>query len=84
MTGMAALATVAARLQERDRRLDQAAAAYKARLQLVAALSTTTLAWAQAHRDLADAVLQKRRVDVAELLRTVGELQALSKKVSEL
>lgn len=77
-------ATVAARLQERDRQLDAAAAGYKARLQLVAALAGATRSWAQNHRDLAAAVRDRRKVDVAEIQRTVTELRALARKVSEL
>lgn len=76
--------TVAASLETRDRKLDQAAAAYKTRLQLVNALSAATLAWAQAHRDLATAVREKRKVSVGELQNTIVELKALAKKVSEL
>lgn len=79
-----ALATVRARLAERDRRLAEAATAHKARLQLLNALSAATLTWAQAHRDLAAAVREKRKVSVAELQTTVADLKALAKKVSEL
>jgi hypothetical protein len=77
-------ARVAAALAERDRKLDQAAAAYKARLALLNALSSATLAWAQAHRDLAVAVREKRKVSVTELLATIDELKALTRKVREL
>lgn len=77
-------AQVAAALAERDRKLDQAAAAYKTRLALLNALSSATLAWAQAHRDLAVAVREKRQVSVTELLATIDELKALTRKVREL
>lgn len=77
-------AVVAAVLQERDRKLEAAAAAYKARLQLIDAVSNATMSWAQAHRDLAAAVRDKRKVSVAELEATITELKALVKKVREL
>lgn len=79
-----AVATLRSRLAERDRRIAAASAAYKARLQLLTALSAATASWAQAHRDLAVAVKQKRKVSVAELQTTITELKALSKKVSDL
>lgn len=78
------LANLRARLAERDRRLDEAASAHKARLQMLNALSTATVTWAQAHRDLAAAVRDKRQVSVANLQATVTELKTLAKKVSEL
>jgi len=71
-------------LQERDKKLDGAATAYKTRVQLIDALSDATTAWAQAHRDLAAAVKEKRKVNVAELEATVTELKALVKKVRDL
>ena len=77
-------ASVSASLEERDRKLDQAAAAYRARLQLINAMSVATLAWAQAHRDLATAIREKRKVSTTELTATVAELRDLSKKVSAL
>jgi hypothetical protein len=79
-----ALASVRARLAERDRRLVENATAHKARLQLLNALSAATTTWAHAHRDLAAAVKEKRKVSVAELQTTVADLKALAKKVSEL
>lgn len=79
-----ALASIRTRLVERDSRLAEAATAYKARLQLLNALSAATLTWAQSHRDLALAVKQKRKVTVAELQITITELKSLVKKVSEL
>jgi uncharacterized phage infection (PIP) family protein YhgE len=75
---------VAPRLKERDQKLDQASANYKARLQLINGLSTATLAWAAAHRDLADAIAQKRRVNTAELRETIAELRELIRKVRAL
>jgi len=78
------LATVAPRLKERDQKLDQAAAGYRARLQLINALSSSTVAWAAAHRDLASAIREKRRVNAAELQETVGDLRELVKKVRAL
>ena len=75
---------VAPRLKERDQKLDQAAANYKARLQLINGLSTATLAWAAAHRDLAAAIAQKRKVNVAELQETIAELRELIRKVRAL
>ncbi|WP_263772955.1 hypothetical protein [Propionivibrio soli] len=77
-------AVVSARLKERDQKRDQAAAAYKARLQLVNGLSTATLAWAAAHRDLAAAIKEKRKVSTAELQATIIELRELIKKVRAL
>lgn len=77
-------AEVAARLQERDRRLEQAANLFKTRMALLNALSSATLSWAQAHRDLAAAILAKRRVSVAELQSSIVELKRLTQKVSEL
>jgi hypothetical protein len=77
-------ANVAVRLKERDQKIDEAAAAYKARLQLVNALSTSTMAWAQAHRDLAAAIKEKRKVNAAELQETIVELKDLIKKVRAL
>lgn len=79
-----ALANLRSRLAERDRRIAAASAAYRARLQLLTALSAATVSWAQAHRDLAVAVKQKRKVSVAELQTTITELKALAKKVSDL
>ena len=79
-----ALASLRSRLAERDSLLAKASMAYKARLQLLNALSAATLTWAQSHRDLAVAVKQKRKVTVAELQATISELKSLSKKVSEL
>ena len=79
-----ALASLRTRLAERDRLLAEASMAYKARLQLLNALSAATLTWAQAHRDLAVAVKQKRKVTVAELQATITELKSHAKKVSEL
>ena len=74
-------AAVTLRLKERDHKIDQAADAYKSRLQLINALSTATRAWAAAHRDLASAVREKRKVNVAELQETISELKDLIKKV---
>jgi len=79
-----ALASLRSRLAERDRLLAEASMAYKARLQLLNALSAATITWAQSHRDLAVAVKQKRKVTVVELQATISELKSLSKKVSEL
>lgn len=79
-----ALASLRTRLAERDRLLAEASMAYKSRLQLLNALSAATLTWAQAHRDLAVAVKQKRKVTVPELQATITELKSLAKKVSEL
>ncbi|SFM56802.1 hypothetical protein [Variovorax sp. OV329] len=77
-------ASVADSLQERDRKLAAAAAAYRTRLRLVNAMSHATLTWAQAHRDLAAAIQQKRKVDASELQSTIVELRALARKVGEL
>lgn len=76
--------TVTARLKERDQKIDQAAAAYKARLQLVNALSTATIAWAAAHRDLASAIKERRKVNTGELQETIADLRELIKKVRAL
>jgi hypothetical protein len=77
-------AAALAGLKERDQKIDQATSAYRARLQLVTALSEATTTWAAAHRDLAAAVLEKRKVNVTELLETVAELKELVKKVRAL
>lgn len=77
-------ALVSARLLERDKRLQEAKAAYQARLQLINAMTDATAAWAQAHRDLAAAVRDKREVSVAELESTITELKDLIKKVRNL
>jgi hypothetical protein len=77
-------ANVATSLRERDHKIDQAAAAYKARLQLVNSLSTATVAWAAAHRDLSAAIREKRTVSVTELQETVIELKELIRKVRAL
>lgn len=75
---------VLARLKERDQKIDVAATAYKSRLQLVNALSTATHAWASAHRDLAAAVKEKRKVNATELQDTVADIKELIKKVRAL
>jgi len=77
-------AAAVASLKERDQKVEQATAAYRARLQLVAALSPATTAWAGAHRDLAAAVREKRKVTATELAETVVELRELAKKVRAL
>jgi hypothetical protein len=76
--------TALTRLKERDQKIDQAATAYKTRLQLLNSLSSTTSAWAAAHRDLAAAIRNKRKVSVGELQETISDLKALIKKVREL
>jgi hypothetical protein len=78
------LGTVSGKLKERDQKLDQAGASYRARLQLVNALSAATVAWAAAHRDLAGAIREKRQVSAAELQETIGDLKELTKKVRAL
>ncbi len=72
------------RLAERDLKLEQAAAAYRARLQLVNAMEVAVQSWADAHRDLARAVKEKRKVSVSELVETAAELRELTKKVRAL
>jgi hypothetical protein len=76
--------TVTPRLEERDRKIEQASAAYKARLQLVNALSSAITTWAAAHRDLAKAIKEKRKVTVAELQESLNDLKELIKKVEAL
>jgi hypothetical protein len=71
-------------VKERDQKIDQATAAYRARQQLLTALSDGTTTWALAHRDLAAAVREKRKVSVTELQETVVELKELVKKVRAL
>lgn len=71
-------------LRERDQKIDQAASAYRARQQLLTALSDATTTWALAHRDLAAAVRDKRKVSVTELAETVAELRDLVRKVRAL
>jgi hypothetical protein len=73
-----------ARLAERDQKLEQAAAAFKTRLQMINGLTTATNAWAAAHRDLAGAVRQKRKVNPAQLQETIADLKELIKKVRAL
>jgi hypothetical protein len=77
-------APVAASLKERDQKIEDAAAAYRARLQLVNALSAATVIWATAHRDLAVAIREKRKVSVSELQETVVALRDIVKKVRAL
>lgn len=76
--------SVSARLKERDQRIERVSAAYGARLQLVNALASSASAWAAAHRDLAAAIREKRKVTVTELRESVNELRDLIKKVREL
>jgi hypothetical protein len=71
-------------VKERDQKIDQATAAYRARQQLLSALSDGTTTWAVAHRDLAAAVREKRKVSVTELQETVVELKELVKRVRAL
>lgn len=75
---------VAPRLKERDQKVEQVSTAYKTRLQLVNALANSATAWAAAHRDLASAIREKRKVTVTELQETVTELKDLIKKVRAL
>jgi hypothetical protein len=77
-------ANVATSLRERDQKIDQATLAYRARLQLINALSNATVAWAAAHRDLSAAIREKRTVSAAELQETVIELKELIRKVRAL
>ncbi|MES2936435.1 MAG: hypothetical protein V4864_02060 [Pseudomonadota bacterium] len=65
----------------RQKAKDDVQAAYATRLALVNQLSLSVQAWAQAHRDLAQAVRDKRKVDVTTLLNTVQELRDLIRKV---
>lgn len=76
--------SVTQRIKERDRKIEQASSAYKARLQLVSALSTAITTWATAHRDLSNAIREKRKVTVTELQETVSDLKELIKKVRAL
>lgn len=78
------LDTVGSRLKSRDLKLEKAATDFKARAAVLSALNDSTIAWALAHRDLAAAIKEKRKVTVAELQRTVGELRDLVKKVRAL
>lgn len=73
--------SVDARLKERDKKIDVATQAYKTRLALVSALGASASSWAAAHRDLASAIREKRKVTVAELQETVAEIRDLIKKV---
>jgi hypothetical protein len=77
-------AAVSERLKERDQKIEKAAAAYRIRLQLINSMSTATIAWAAAHRDLAIAIKEKRKVSVAELNDTVIDLKDLIRKVRAL
>ncbi|MDO8653501.1 MAG: hypothetical protein Q7R66_15060 [Undibacterium sp.] len=76
--------TVAGRLKERDQKLEQASVAYKTRVQLVNALVPAIDAWARAHRDVASAIIEKRKVTVTELRETVSDLKELIRKVRAL
>jgi hypothetical protein len=77
-------AAALASLKERDQKIDQAASAYRVRQQLLTSLSEATTTWAAAHRDLAAAVRDKRKVSVTELVETVAELKELIRKVRAL
>lgn len=77
-------AAVSERLKERDQKIEKAAAAYRIRLQLINSMSTATIAWAAAHRDLAIAIKEKRKVSVEELNDTVIDLKDLIRKVRAL
>lgn len=79
-----ALAANDTRLKERAREIDKATEAYRAREALLDALIDTTSAWASAHRDLAAAVREKRKVTVTELQDSVAELRELVSKVRAL
>ena len=70
-----------ARLRERDKKIDVASQAFKTRLALVNALGASAGTWAAAHRDLANAIREKRKVTVTELQDTVTEIRDLIKKV---
>ncbi|MBA2675429.1 hypothetical protein [Ramlibacter sp.] len=65
----------------RQKALADMNAAYAVRRALVNQLSEALHAWAQAHRDLAQAVRDKRKVDVTTLLSTTQELRDLIRKV---
>jgi hypothetical protein len=58
-----------ARMAERDAKLEQAAATYRARLQLINALSVAVQSWAHAHSDLAVAVRKNARYPLSNLRR---------------
>lgn len=77
-------AHVRPRLQERDQKIAQASRAYKTRLALVNTLASAAPVWAGAHRDLARAIQDKRKVSVIELQETVNELKELIKQVRAL
>jgi hypothetical protein len=76
--------SASARLKERDQKLERVSAAYGARLQLINALASSASAWATAHRDLAAAIRERRKVTVTELRESVNELRDLIKKVRDL
>ena len=77
-------AYVSPRLQERDQKIAQASRAYRTRLALVNTLAGAAPVWAGAHRDLARAIQDKRKVSVTELQETVSELKELIKQVRAL
>jgi hypothetical protein len=77
-------AHVSPQLQERDQKIEQVLKAYKIRLALVNTLAGSAPIWAAAHRDLAWAIQEKRKVSVIELQETVGELKELIKQVRTL
>lgn len=76
--------SVTLRLKERDQQIAQALSAYKTRHQLVNALSSAATSWATAHRDLANAIREKRKVTVTELQETVGDLKKIIDEVRAL
>lgn len=77
-------AHVSPQLQERDQKIEQASKAYRTRLALVNSLASAVPVWAAAHRDLAQAIQEKRKVSVTELQDTLGELKELIKQVRAL
>lgn len=76
--------TVSQKIKERNQKIEQAASTYKVRLQLVGTLSTAVTTWGTAHRDLANAIREKRKVTVTELQETVSDLKGLIKEVRAL
>ncbi len=77
-------ATTLTKIKQRDQLLTVTRLRNKLRMQLLDAQAETARTWARSHRDLSNAIREKRKVDVVELQQSIAELKALSKKVSDL
>lgn len=75
---------VDASLKERDRELEQLSLTYTTRLRLLRSLSSATVSWADAHRDLARAIQDRRKVDVTQLQEAIATVRAITEKLEAL